>query len=256
MKPDRSLHVDSLLVNLYATRSNMGIAAAEEAVIHLKRLLTEHDSINVMFAAAPSQNEFLAALCESKEVDWTRVHAFHMDEYIALDKDAPQGFGNFLRERIFSRVPFASVSYLNGNAEDPSLEAERYAGLLEKEPLHVCFMGVGENGHVAFNDPPVANFTDPVLVKVVELEERCRLQQVHDGCFAAIEEVPTHALSVTVPGLMRAERVFCIVPAATKAEAIERMLKGAIETDCPASILRTHPNATLYLDPDSGSSLL
>ena len=247
---------DKLTVELYESRAAMGAAAAEQAAAKLKSLLREKAEINCMFAAAPSQNEFLASLIADPDIDWTRINAFHMDEYIGLDAAAPQGFGNFLRDRIFGKVPFKSVTYLNGNAADPEAEARRYGEILAAHPLDVCFMGIGENGHIAFNDPPVANFKDTCLVKVVKLDERCRQQQVNDGCFDCICKVPTHALSVTCPGLMSAKTVFCMVPAATKAEAVQRTLTWEISEKCPATILRTHDDAKLYIDMDSGKFVL
>ena len=247
---------DKLNVEVYSTRDKMGAAAATHAAVVLKKLLAEKDEINVMFAAAPSQNEFLATLAADAEIAWNRVNAFHMDEYIGLDAAAPQGFGNFLRDRMFSKVVLKSVHYLNGNAADPEAEASRYEALLKKHPLDVCFMGIGENGHIAFNDPPVADFNDSKLVKIVELDEPCRNQQVNDGCFAAIGEVPTHALTVTCPGLMTAAHAIVVVPAPTKAEAVFRTLTWDIAEPCPATILRTHDDAILYLDTDSAKLVL
>ena len=252
----KSMKVDKLAVEIYESRAAMGAAAAKDAAVKLKSLLAVKEELNVMFAAAPSQNEFIASLVADRDIDWTRVNAFHMDEYIGLDPAAPQGFGNFLRDRIFGLVPFKSVNYLNGNAADPEAEAVRYGDILKAHPLDIVFMGIGENGHIAFNDPPVANFKDTSYVKIVELDERCRRQQVNDGCFKAIDEVPTHALSVTCPGLMSAKTVFCVVPASTKAEAVERALTWEISEKCPATILRTHDDAKLYLDPDSAKGVL
>ena len=167
----------------------------------------------MIFAAAPSQNDVLLALTEDKSIDWTRVNAFHMDEYVGLPKDAPQGFGNFLSAHIFSLAPFKSVNYIDCTAENPEAECERYAELLKNNPTDIVVMGIGENGHIAFNDPWVADFNDEKWVKVVPLDEVCRNQQVNDGCFAHVDEVPTHALTLTVPTLVRAPWLFCIVPA-------------------------------------------
>ena len=252
----KAMKKDKLAVEIYESRAAMGEGAAKQAAEKLKALLAQKAELNCMFAAAPSQNEFLAALIADREIDWTRVNAFHMDEYIGLNADAPQGFGNFLRDRIFGLVPFKSVTYLNGNAADPEAEAARYGALLAEHPLDICFMGIGENGHIAFNDPPVANFADKVWVKVVELDPTCRQQQVNDGCFDSLSKVPTHALSVTCPGLMSAKTVFCVVPAPTKAEAVRRTLTWEIGEKCPATILRTHDDAKLYLDPDSAKYVL
>lgn len=247
---------DQLLVRVFDSRAAMGLCAGAEAAACIKKLLAEKESINVMFAAAPSQNETLAALIADPQIDWGRINAFHMDEYVGLDPDHPVGFRNFLKRAIFDLKPFKSVNLLNGNAENPEAEAARYDQLLRDHPLDVCLLGVGENGHIAFNDPPVADFSDEKYVKIVALEERCRQQQVNDGCFAQIDQVPTHALTVTIPGLTQAGAMFCSVPAATKAEAITHMIHDEISTACPATILRRHAQAFLYCDQDSGKNLL
>jgi glucosamine-6-phosphate deaminase len=178
-----------------------------------------------------------------------------MDEYIGLDKSAPQGFGNFLKRHIFGLLPFKSVNYIDISATDPYLEAERYGALLTANPTDIVVMGIGEDGHIAFNDPPVADFNDKFVVKPVKLDEVCRNQQVNDGCFASIDLVPTHAITLTCPTLMKAPFAFCIVPAPTKANAVKRTLDGEISTECPATTLRNHPNAILYLDGDSSALL-
>lgn len=244
-----------LKVELFETRQAMGKQAAQDAAEALKAVIAEKGSCHAIFAAAPSQNEFLAALCES-DVDFTKVYAYHMDEYIGLAADAPQGFGNFLRRSIFEKVPFANVEYLNGGAEDIEAEAERYSQLLQEHQPDLVFMGIGENGHIAFNDPHVAHFDDERLVKRVELDERCRNQQVNDGCFEKLEQVPTHALTLTIPALMNVKKVFCMVPAATKAEAVGKTVLGEIRERVPASILRLHEDAVLYVDQESGKELL
>lgn len=246
---------DKLRVRVFETRQKMGECAGSEAAACMKKLLAEKDEINVIFAAAPSQNETLATLCADKDIDWSRINAFHMDEYIGLSQDAPQGFGNFLRRAIFDKVPFKSVHYLNGQI-DPQRACEEYTRLLEENPVDVVFMGIGENGHIAFNDPHVAHFNDSEVVKVVDLDEKCRQQQVNDGCFATIDDVPTHAMTLTIPTLTKAARLFCVVPAATKAWAVNETVNGTIDEHCPASIMRLHPAATLYVDSDSGKMLL
>ena len=165
------------------------------------------------------------------------------------------GFGNFLKAHIFGLVPFKSVNYIDITTADPDAEAERYGRLLEANPTDIVVMGIGENGHIAFNDPPVADFNDSRLVKPVKLDDICRRQQVNDGCFARIEDVPTHAMTLTVPTLVRAPYLFCIVPAPTKAKAVYETLNGSIDEHCPASILRLHDNAILYLDNESSKLL-
>ena len=246
---------DLLTVNVYETRAEMGASAAADIKARILALLETKETINMIFAAAPSQNEVLASLALDREIPWERVNAFHMDEYIGLSPDAPQGFGNFLKAHIFGLAPFRSVNYIDIAAEDPEAECARYAALLAQYPTDIVVMGIGENGHIAFNDPPVADFEDPKAVKPVLLDEICRNQQVNDGCFASIGDVPKYAITLTVPTLFAGDHLFCIVPAATKAAAVRATLCGEIGESCPATVLRRHQNAVLYLDGDSSKLL-
>ncbi len=247
---------DQLRVMIFDTRTAMGNEAGAQAARCIRELLEKKKELNVIFAAAPSQNETLAALLAAEDIDWGRVNAYHMDEYVGLDPEHPAGFRNYLRRTVFDRIPLKSVNLINGNAPDAKEEAKRYGELLREHPADVCLLGVGENGHLAFNDPPVADFEDRNLAKVVELEERCRRQQVNDGCFELLEQVPAHAITVTIPGLTRAGHMFCSVPGTAKAEAVRDMLNGTVSCRCPASILTTHPGAVLYLDQGSAGYLL
>ena len=250
----KQMQIDRLTVKIMDSRAEMGRVAAEDIREVLSRLLEEKEEVNMIFAAAPSQNEVLAELCTYTDLAWGRVNAFHMDEYIGLPKTAPQCFSNFLVDHIFSHLPFRSVHLIcseNGAEE----ECARYTKLLADHPCDIVVMGIGENGHIAFNDPWVADFNDPAAIKPVPLDEVCRTQQVHDGCFAALEEVPTHALTLTCPTLVNATYQFCVVPAPTKAQAAKRMLTGEISEECPCTILRRAAHAALYLDPDSASLL-
>lgn len=235
-------------------REQLGARAADAVFNKISELLKNQETINMIFAAAPSQNEFFAALTE-KEIDWTRINAYHMDEYAGLKDDAPQGFGNFLRRKIFEKAAFNSVSFLNGNADNLEEECLRYAKLLKDNPADIVCMGIGENAHIAFNDPHVADFNDQVLVKVVDLDRQCRNQQVNDGCFKSIDEVPTHALTLTVPALMSADFIFCMVPGENKAEAVFHTLNSQISEKYPSTIIRRHPAAILFLDKKSSSLL-
>lgn len=244
-----------LKVKIFHTREEMGKEAAENVSDTIRKLLEEKDEINMIFAAAPSQSDFAKELIADERIRWEKVNAFHMDEYIGLEEDAPQGFGNFLKERIFDRVPFKSVHYINGRAVDPTGECQRYAGLLGRYPVDIVCLGIGENGHIAFNDPHVADFNDPKRVKVVELDLSCRQQQVNEKLFSGIELVPTHAITVTIPALISARYMFCMVPARNKAEAVYHTLNDAISEKCPATILRTKEDAALYLDEESASLL-
>jgi len=246
---------DKLVVKIFPTRREMGKQAASEIKDKIVELLKSKNYINMIFAAAPSQNEVLQSLAKDKDIDFGRINAFHMDEYIGLDKDAPQGFGNFLRTHLFGLVPFKSVNYIDCSADNPWVEAERYSKLLQEYPADIVVLGIGENGHIAFNDPPVADFSDKFAVKQVQLDEVCRQQQVNDGCFGSLDEVPSHALTLTIPALTKAPYMFCVVPALTKAKAVKETLEGEIGSHCPATVLRNHPNAVLYIDSDSASLL-
>ncbi|HEV7346977.1 glucosamine-6-phosphate deaminase [Telluribacter sp.] len=250
-----STKVDTLQVNKFGTRLLMGREAARNVGDKIRELLQTQETVNMIFAAAPSQNEFLAALTEEEGIDWGNIVAFHMDEYIGLPAEAPQSFGQFLRTRLFDKVPFQTVHYLNGNAEDAEAECLRYSELLEQYPVDIVCMGVGENCHIAFNDPHVADFKDPKWVKVVDLDLACRQQQVNDGCFASLDDVPRYALTLTVPALMAANYVYCMVPGPNKADAIFHTLCGGISEKYPSTILRKHPNATLFIDQDSAKLL-
>ena len=246
----KELLKDKLAIRIFESRTLMGQAVAEAVSEKITELLKTQPYVNIIFGAAPSQNEFFETLV-TKAVDWSRVNAFHMDEYINLAADAPQGFGNFLKERLFEIVPFNSVHYINGNLEDPNAECMRYSALLKQYKTDIVCLGIGGNTHLAFNDPHVADFDDPVLVKVVDMDEQCRLQQVNDGCFSSLEKVPSHALTLTIPALLKAPYAFCTVPGEKKAQAIYHTLNENIGEKFPATILRNHPNAILFLDEKS-----
>ena len=250
----KEFNCDKLHVRVFDSRAAMGECAGKEAAAYIKKLLQEKESINVMFAAAPSQNETLAELIADEQIDWSRINAFHMDEYVGLAPEAPQRFANFLKNAIFDKVPFRSVNLLDGNVA-PEVECARYSALLTENPVDIVCMGIGENGHIAFNDPHVADFNDKALVKVVDLDETCRMQQVHDGCFAQLSDVPTHALTLTVPALAAAEYQFCVVPASTKAWAVRETICSEIGEHCPATIMRKLKNAVMYVDEDSAALL-
>ena len=250
----REFVVDKLTVKIMPNRTRMGEVAATDIVAAIKEALSKKNEINMIFAAAPSQNDVLKSLIES-DVEWNRINAFHMDEYIGLDRNAPQGFGNFLVDHIFGKVPFKSVNLIDCEAINPEAECERYEKLLEENPVDIIIMGIGENGHIAFNDPWVADFKDSNKVKTVLLDEVCRQQQVNDGCFASIDMVPKSAITLTCPVFIEAPQLFCIVPAATKANAVKATVYGEINEECPATVLRQHPTAVLYLDGDSSALL-
>jgi len=241
-----------LKVKMSETRAELGEVAAKDIAGYINKLLKEKDEVNIIFASAPSQNEFLSNLL-SYDIDWSRINAFHMDEYIGIDPEAPQAFGKFLKDRVFSKITPKSVNYMNPEAQDPEEECRRYAKLLKDMPADMVFLGIGENGHLAFNDPHVAFFDDPKDVKIVDLAPECRTQQINDGCFETLDQVPTHAISITIPELLHVNKLYAIVPSKAKANAIKATCDGPITTECPASILRTHKDVTLYVDKDSAS---
>ena len=251
----KSFQKDKLTVKIMPNREEMGKVSAKDIHDKIVELLAEKDEINMIFAAAPSQNDVLKSLAECSDIDWARINAFHMDEYVGLTKKAPQCFSNFLMEHIFSLVPFKSINLIDCEAKDPEKECERYTELLKQYPTDIVIMGIGENGHIAFNDPGVADFNDPQWVKIATLDEVCRNQQVNDGCFSDISLVPKIALTLTCPTLVKAPYLFCIVPTDKKADAVYKTVYGEITEDCPASILRTRDNAILYLDGDSSKLL-
>ncbi|MCE5259289.1 MAG: glucosamine-6-phosphate deaminase [Chloroflexi bacterium] len=249
--PLRRLAVDSLQVEVFPSRQMMGQAAAADAAARITELLKEQECVRMVFAAAPSQNEFLAALVTYHQLEWQRVEAFHMDEYLGLPAGASQSFGCFLNEHLFTRLPFGRIEYINAASHNPEDECRRYAALLAERPIDIVCAGIGENGHMAFNDPSVADFADQSAVKVVAMDDICRQQQVNDGAFPNIGAVPTQAITLTMPTLMSARYLLCVVPGPTKTRAVYHTLSAEISTHCPATIMRNHQTAILYLDSAS-----
>jgi glucosamine-6-phosphate deaminase len=251
--------LDALRIQVFPDRAALGSQAAEDCAGEIRAALSRQERCRIIFAAAPSQNEILAGLVAAPGIDWARVEAFHMDEYAGLPDLAPQRFGAFLKSRIFSLLPFGRVEYLAprrlSSSGEFAAEAARYAAILAEAPIDIVCLGIGENGHIAFNDPQVADFHDPLAVKEVLLDEDCRRQQVRDGCFPDLTSVPLRALSLTVPTLLAGGRLFCAVPGSAKAAAVRRTLLGPIDPTCPASALRRHAACALYLDRDSFSEV-
>lgn len=249
-----SFECEKLRVEVCADRAELGRRAGTAAAQHIREAIALRGEARVIFAAAPSQNETLETLCAAPDVDWTKVVALHMDEYIGLPIGSEARFSHYLKKHCFEKLPFKAVYYLDeqdGKSVD-EMQA-RYEAILKSGPIDLVVMGIGENGHVAFNDPPVADFNDPRLVKVVELDDVCRNQQVNDGCFPDFASTPSHALSLTVPALCLGKHQVCAVPGKLKAPAVKKTLEDPITTACPATILRTLPGAALYVDADSFS---
>lgn len=246
---------DALTVKIFPDTEEMGRRAAKEVADKIVELLGRKEEINMIFAAAPSQEAFLQHLIADLRIDWSRINAFHMDEYVGIDDKAPQSFARFLRERLFDRVPFRSIHCLVGRVPDADAECNRYTELLHRYPTDIVCLGIGENGHIAFNDPGVADFNDPKWVKVVALDEVCRQQQVNEKCFDTLDLVPKKAFTLTVPALLQADWLFCVVPFTNKADAVYNTLYGEISECCPASILRRKEQARLYLSRESARRL-
>lgn len=248
------LRAGNMRVFVHDTRASMGEQVAGDFSKKLKALLEKKDEVNVIFAAAPSQTDFLSSLEKIRGIDWKRVNVFHMDEYVGLSSQAEQSFARFVKTRVADRFCPKAFYPING-AADPEKECERYARLLRKHKTDIVCLGIGENAHVAFNDPGEAKFWDEKDVKTVTLDETCRLQQVHDKCFPSIDRVPKHALTLTVPALLRAEALFCTVPTAAKADAVRKTLRGRIDEAVPASIMKAHPDVRFYCDAPAASLL-
>lgn len=255
--PVKEFSSDALAVSIFANRQEMGAAAAAYVADYLRRLQSERDEIRIVVGSAPSQDEFFEHLTSgpiSETIDWKKVVVFHMDEYIGLQADHPQSFRTYQREHFVSIIPVKEFHAIQGEADDPEAECRRLGNLLAEKPIDLVCLGIGENGHLAFNDPP-ADFNDPRWAKVVELDSTCRQQQVNDGCFASIEEVPTHAITLSLRMFASAAKLSGVVPAKTKAQAVVATIEGPISEACPATLLRTHPDARLFLDPASASLL-
>ena len=231
-----------------------GRLAGQDVADDLRRRLEQQRAVRMVFAAAPSQAAMLEELIRQPGIDWGRVTAFHMDEYLGLAAEAPQRFATWLDRHLFDHVVFAAVHRIEPG-DDANASASAYAVLLAEAPIDIVCCGIGSNGHLAFNDPP-ADYADPEAVRVVTLDEACRRQQVDEACFAAIEDVPTQAITLTVPRLLAAEKVFCCVPGSLKAKAVAAALMGPLTQDCPASALRTHKDCMVYLDTNSAAGLL
>ena len=242
-----------LAVEIHADRPALGRAAALATAAYLHDVIAAKSEARVIFACAPSQDEFLSSLIEVSRsghtaVDWSRVTAFHMDDYVGLPGTHPQSFRHYLRTHFLSQVKIKQFHPVPAEEPDSAAVCARYTALLSEKPIDLICMGIGENGHIAFNDPPVAEFEDPQLIKVVELDHACRTQQVNDGCFPNFDAVPKHAFTLTVSVFRRASRLSIHVPGPRKADAVKATVEGPIATACPASILRLHPAATLYVD--------
>ncbi len=246
---------DKLNIKGYSTGIEMGKAAADFVSRHLQSAIAKNGSANLILATGASQFSFLDAFKSTTSFDWSKITVFHLDEYVGIRSSHPASFRRYLRERILDEVHPHKVYFLDGDATDIENVIKQYEQQLNNHPIDMACIGIGENGHIAFNDPPVADFNDSQMVKIVDLDEKSRMQQVNEGWFGTLEEVPRQALSLTIPAIMRSKTISCVVPDQRKAEAVSHAIFGPISTQCPASILRTHPDAVLFLDQYSASGI-
>lgn len=247
--------VDSLRVRLYPSQKELAQDVARLAQEHLQGALKRKGAAAAILATGNSQIKFLEALLALGGVDWSRVTLFHMDEYLGIDRKHSASFQRYMRERIASRVHPGAFHYINGDCAEPLDECDRYRALLQAQPIDLCCLGIGENGHLAFNDPPVADFADPRVIKLVKLDDACKWQQVNEGHFPNLAAVPPYAFTLTIPTLCAAENILCICPEKRKARAVREALEGPVDAACPASILRRQKRATLFLDSESAAEL-
>jgi len=249
----RQLKIDELEISIYETNETLGIAAAEDAATTINLATASRGSANIVLATGNSQRTFLEALRSRHDIDWSKVEIFHLDEYVGIDPSHSASFPNFLRKHFVDHVRPRAFHPLRGSEEDLGRICREYEAMLRARPVDLCALGIGENGHLAFNDPPYADFADPVWVKVVKLAPKSRQQQVDERHFAGIEEVPTEAITMTIPAIFAASRLLVMVPETRKAEAVWRTLYGPITEDCPSSLLRRSTKVRLFLDGESAA---
>lgn len=253
--PINTFRVDQLNVRIYANQDDLSNAVAAEVREYLVATLNEQETAAAIMATGNSQIRFLESLVAMGGVDWSRITLFHMDEYLGLSDEHPASFRRYMRERVEAKARPRAFHFIEGDALLPLDECQRYADLLRAQPIDLCCLGVGENGHLAFNDPPVANLDDPHLVKIVKLDDGCKRQQVNEGHFPGMDAVPPYAITLTIPALRMAKKMMCLAPETRKANAVKQALQGPIGTECPASALRRCPQATMLLDSNSAAGL-
>jgi len=253
--PNKTFTVDALSVRLYENETELARDAAQVVLTYLQKTMVEKGSVAILLATGNSQIKFLEALIALGAIDWSKITFFHLDEYLGIDANHAASFRRYMRERVESRVHPGAFHYIEGDAVQPIEECDRYTKLLQAQPIDLCCLGLGENGHLAFNDPPVADFRDRLSVKLVKLDQATRLQQVNQGIFSHLESVPQYAFTVTLPMLGSAKKIICLAPEKRKASAVKEMLLGSISTTIPASFLRMQAQATLFIDADSASLL-
>jgi glucosamine-6-phosphate deaminase len=247
--------VDRLSVQVFSSKAELGAAAAERAAAIVRHAIQRRGRARIVVGTGNSQDELIHALVREPDIDWSTVEVFHLDEYVGMSANDPASFRRWLRTHLVEKVRPGAVNYVAADAIDLDGEMRRYAALLNAAPIDLTFVGFGENGHIAFNDPGVADFADPLALKRVHLDPACRRQQVGEGHFPTLDDVPLEAVTLTCPTLMRSDNWICCVPDRRKAEAVKCALEGPVSPQCPASLARTHPRAFLYLDEESASLL-
>lgn len=255
LNPIKTFQADELPVRVYAKQEDLAADAASMVQVFLAQCIAERGAASAILATGNSQVLFLEALIKLGGVDWSKLTLFHMDEYLGIDANHPASFRRYMRERVENRVHPKAFHYLQGDADQPLNECSRYADLLQAQEVDLCCLGIGENGHIAFNDPHVAEFDDPWAVKLVSLDLKCRQQQVNEGHFPSVDQMPQFAYTLTIPTLCAVRKMICISPEKRKAQAVHNTLRDTVSTNCPASYLRTQPQAVLLLDADSAALL-
>lgn len=256
MEPIFETQKDMLLVSIYPMNKAMGMAAAQEAADVMRKAIQDQGHANIIIATGNSQLSFLEELSTRDDVDWSRINVFHMDEYVGIPADHPASFPLFLHRHIIDKVKPKNFYPIVGQTKDPEETCRQYEQLLRENPADLCALGIGENGHLAFNDPPLARFDEPKWVHIVRLADSCKRQQVGEGHFKSIEDVPAEAISLTIPALLAAKHILAIVPEGRKADIVDQTLRHTISPLVPASILRQTAHAHLYLDVDSGAKVM
>ena len=246
--------IEEVTIKILESKEKLGTASAVFVAEKINAAISEKGKARIIIATGASQFEFLDHL-RTENIDWSKVTVFHLDEYHKMSDQHPASFRKYLKERILAEVNPAKVYYLEGDAQDIDGVMQQYETLLKEDEIDIACIGIGENGHLAFNDPPVADFNDKKWVKLVELDEGCRQQQLGEGWFASFDEVPTHALSLTIPAILNSNVISCVVPDERKANAVKCSLYGEISEKCPGSALRTHKNTVIWLDNGAASKL-
>lgn len=251
----KQFQVDALSVKVYDSSLKLATDAANFVGDYLLSLLTRQEKVRIILATGNSQLQFLDSLTSSTQIDWSRVVFFHLDEYLGISPEHQSSFRYYLRREVEEKVNAAQFNYIRGDAVEPLTECDRYKQLIERQAIDLCMLGVGKNGHLAFNEPTVANFQDSRTIKLVKLETKTRQQQIDSGYFTGSETVPQYAFTLTIPTICAAKKIICLAGGERKAAIIKTMLQAPISTSVPATVLRRQPQATLFLDRESASLL-